>query len=189
MSQTFYIHNTTRSPHTRDLRRSLPGPESSTKNIFLSGGLLRVVRGRPSPVTEAFLRRNLREIVEKESKGLLMVYTSTSQRLDLRTLEPIPGSTPPPVLVDEEEPKTAPGVPKLVADLRTDAVTEVVTEAEPTVVTGPAVEEPPVVEEPVVEEAAEEASVSPIAGSEDPAPADETTSTNPFFKGGKKNRR
>lgn len=88
MADTFYVHNTTRSPHTRELRRALVSPESSTKNLFLAGGLLRVVRGRPSPVTESFLRRHLRELIEKEKKGLLMVLDARSRRVNLDTLQP-----------------------------------------------------------------------------------------------------
>jgi hypothetical protein len=82
----FFIFNTTRSIHTGSVRRALLGPESSTKNLFLAGGLVRVVRGRPSPVTGDFLRKHIHEVQDKERKGLVRVYNARSQRVDLTTL-------------------------------------------------------------------------------------------------------
>jgi hypothetical protein len=92
---TFYIHNTTRDVKTRPLRRLLHGPESSTKNIFISG-VLRVVRGRPMPVKAGFIRTHRAELADKEAKGLIAVYTSNSQRVNLDTLEVLANSSPPP---------------------------------------------------------------------------------------------
>lgn len=84
---SYFIHSTVRSPHTRDLRRQVAGPASSTKNLFI-GGLIRVVRGRPAPITESFLRAHLAELLDKENKGLLEVRDYQSRRIDLRTLAP-----------------------------------------------------------------------------------------------------
>jgi hypothetical protein len=94
--KVFYIHNTTRDPATRSQRRGLCGPESSTKNLFI-GGHLRVVRGRPSPVTESFVRANRIDLADKEAKGLVVVYTHNSKRVNLETMEPRLNAPPPPV--------------------------------------------------------------------------------------------
>lgn len=97
----YYVHNTTRNPATRHLRRAVPGPESSTKNLFI-GGVLRVVRGRPMPITEKFLRQHRKELADKEAKGLLAVYTHNSLRVNLETIEPVPNSPPPPAPEPED---------------------------------------------------------------------------------------
>jgi hypothetical protein len=108
LQKTFYIHNTTRHPATRDLRRSLHGPESSTKNLFI-GGILRLVRGRPVAVSEAFVRQHQAELADKEAKGLLAVYTHNSLRIDLSTLEVKKNARvevlPPPEEQEEEAPQ------------------------------------------------------------------------------------
>lgn len=88
MSQ-YYIENTTRSPHTRSLRKANHGPESSTKNLFIGGGAIRVVRGRPFPVTEKFLYSVLAEIADKEAKGLVRVLNANRKRIDIKTIVPV----------------------------------------------------------------------------------------------------
>jgi len=114
MLQVFYIHNTTRSPHTRDLRRAVNGPESSTKNLFI-GGAIRVVRGRPHAATESFIRRHIIELLDKEKKGLIQVFSMNSQRVDISTLQVLPDAPPPPESEPEvEEPQeSAVSVPVL----------------------------------------------------------------------------
>lgn len=165
---TYYIHNTTRSPHTRQIRRAVLGPESSTKNLFIGGGLLRVVRGRPTPATEGVIRRVLAELVDKESKGLVAVYDSKSRRVDLRTLEPLKDAPPPPAEVDIEDEVVIHEEPVTAVDVPLPSGLVSLEEAAP--------------EEPWTPEPAVDASTT---GNEDPAPAQD----NPFFGGRKKNRR
>lgn len=195
MAQTFYIHNTARSPHTREVRRNVSGPESSTKNLFIGGGLLRVVRGRPMPVAEAFLRKHVAELLTKESKGLIAVYNAKTQRVDLSTLAAVP-EAPPPDTAD--------------IDLVSDAVS---TDGD-TVST--AVEDAPVlaqqedvlledyvavtvaIEEDVLPQEETSFEESPVAIEEDvpeedsslveEAPVASVPSSNPFFSGKKKNK-
>lgn len=99
--QTYYIHNTTRSIHTNATRRALPSPECSTKNLFLAGGLIRLVRGRPFPVTETFLRNHLAEVQDKERKGLIRVYDSQNRRVEIPTLRVL--SVQEPVVKEAEQ--------------------------------------------------------------------------------------
>lgn len=101
----FLIHNTTRSPHTKEIRRQVSGPDSSTKNLYIGGGLIRVVRGRPWPVSESFVQTHRRELMDKESKGLLFVSNQQYQRLDLSTLTVV---DPAPVAVPAEQVQVEP---------------------------------------------------------------------------------
>jgi len=184
MAQTFYIHNTTRSPHTRDVRRSVPGPESSTKNIFIGGGILRVVRGRPMPVAEAFLRRHVPELLAKEKKGLIAVYNAKTQRVDLSTLEALPNAPPPPPVTDDAEGAVAAPPAPVTSD---EVPPPVVAEPAPVPAEDPA---PPVEETPtdVLSEVQEVPSQEPPPVEEAPV-APVAPATNPFFSGKKKNRR
>ena len=86
-AEVFYLHNTSRSPHTRDVRRTLPSPESSTKNLYI-GGTLRVVRGRPFPLRFALVMRHLKELIEKEKNGLVALFDGRSRRVPLASLSP-----------------------------------------------------------------------------------------------------
>lgn len=186
MAQTFYIHNTTRSPHTRDVRRSVPGPESSTKNIFIGGGLLRVVRGRPVPVAEAFLRRHVPELLAKEKKGLIAVYNAKTQRVDLSTLEVLPSAPPPPPVTDDAA-GAATAHPPATPATNDEVPAPVIAEPLPVPAEDPA---PPVEETPtdVLSEVQEVPAQEPAPVEEAPA-APVAPATNPFFSGKKKNRR
>lgn len=179
MKTTYQIHNTTRSPQTRTTRRSVPGPESSTKNLFI-GGSLRIVRGRPAFVTETFLRRHLRELIDKESKGLVAV-TLGSKRLNLQTFEVTEEvlAAPSTELTGEEDKEQDPG---LTGDVTPPPPVGEVTEEVPP---------PPAVE--VTETAPEQAPVddSPVEAAPE-LPEEQPTaveSPSPFFGGKKKNRR
>lgn len=95
----------------------MPGPASSSKNLFI-GGVLRVLRGRPAPVTETFVLRHRRELEEKESKGLLSVFTNKSQRVNLKTLQltPVANGEEAPPASEENSPANAPGVQEAQAE-------------------------------------------------------------------------
>ena len=92
---TYFIHSMSRSPHTRHIRRTLPSPQSSTKNLYI-GGTIRVVRGRPYPVSASFLRAHISEVTDKQAKGLIKVLDNRSQLVDLKQFVPVATSAPTP---------------------------------------------------------------------------------------------
>ena len=100
----YLLHNTTRSPITRDTRRTVVGPEGSTKNIILAGGV-RVIRGRPTPLHEELVRKLAPEIAQKQAKGLLKLTTDTFQPVDIQTFisPPAPPVVEPVVSLFEKE--------------------------------------------------------------------------------------
>lgn len=93
--ETFYIHNTSRDPRKREIRRHLVGPDRSRLNLRIGGGTLEVRRGRPLPVSGVLLRRFLPELRDLEKKGLLEVFDHRSQRVDIEKLSDAPQATDP----------------------------------------------------------------------------------------------
>ena len=113
--ETYYIHNTSRSPRTREIRRLVVGPDRSKLNLLIGGGTLTVRRGRPLSVSGAILMQFIRELISLEGKGLVEVYNHRSQRVDLFQLLP-PVATQPIVsegLKDELPPETESSAPLL----------------------------------------------------------------------------
>jgi len=112
IQELYYIHNTTRDPKTRDKRRQLVGPERSTKNLQLGGGLLRVLRGRPSPVSRVILTRLAKDLSDKYQKGLVRVTNQRGQEIDPASLavvkEAVKYAPPPAKKVETAAPTTAP---------------------------------------------------------------------------------
>jgi len=112
IQELYYIHNTTRDPKTRDKRRQLVGPERSTKNLHLGGGLLRVIRGRPSPVSKVVLTRLAKDLSDKYRKGLVRVTNQKGQEIDPASLavvkEAVKHAPPPASKVETAAPTTAP---------------------------------------------------------------------------------
>lgn len=84
----YKIHNLSRAIETRHLRAAATARRAPMK-LLLGGGLVRVVRGRPTTVTESMIRRLHRELIEKEKNGWLKVTLPSGRRVDLNTLEPL----------------------------------------------------------------------------------------------------
>ncbi len=82
----YHIHSMVRSQETRAQRAA--SPTRRRMNLLLGGGILRVMRGRPTPVAEPLLIRLRAELIEKEGHGLLKVTTLAGLRLNLTTLKP-----------------------------------------------------------------------------------------------------
>ncbi len=83
----YQIHNTSKSVLTRVLRAAAPGnPKTS---LLLAGGSIRVLRGRPFPVTESKLKLMVAELEAKEQRGFAMVTDLAGNRISLRTLKPV----------------------------------------------------------------------------------------------------
>jgi len=110
MPKTYYLHNLTRDPTKRDARKQLVGPERSRKNLFLGGGMLRVMRGRPLPIREDIYKKLQREIEALVAKGLMKVTTTGD--VDGKKKEPeAPKAAPPPK--PELKPEPPPPEPEL----------------------------------------------------------------------------
>lgn len=82
--ELYKIHSTVRSVSTRLKRATSPTRHRFT--MFLGGGLVRVIRKRPSVVTRDVLTKLIPELLDKESKGMLMVTDVLGQRIDLKTM-------------------------------------------------------------------------------------------------------
>jgi hypothetical protein len=91
----YHVHNLTRDVSTRVQRAQAPTRPRFKQ--YLGGGLLRLVRKRPTPITEDLLKRLLPEVVQKEKEGILKVTTPAGVRIDLSTLKPAeePPAEPP----------------------------------------------------------------------------------------------
>lgn len=93
----FLLHNGSRSRNTRMLRASQP--EHGGHKQYVLGSDHRLVRGRPLRLSEDMVKRHLKELVEKESKGLVYLTTLQLVPVDMATLqviaEPVPVSPPP----------------------------------------------------------------------------------------------
>lgn len=92
---TYFVHNTTRSIHKKEIRRHLVGPLRSQLNLKIGGGAMLVRRGRPISVSEVLLCQHLPELIDLEKKGLVEVYDHKTVRVNLTELEPV-ASTPDP---------------------------------------------------------------------------------------------
>lgn len=84
-TELYKIYSTVRDVSTR-LKR-VQSPTTHRFTMFLGGGLVRVIRKRPSVVTRSVLHKLIPELLEKEAKGMVKVTTMTGQRLDLMTME------------------------------------------------------------------------------------------------------
>lgn len=85
----YQIHSLVRKVETRHHR--MLSAERHRFSMLLGGGLLRVIRRRPTTVTKGMIEKLLPELTEKEKRGMLMVTTLQGQRVDLATLAPIEG--------------------------------------------------------------------------------------------------
>lgn len=83
----FQIHNLVRRVATRGARQRAAGRHRM--NLLLGGGLVRVVRGRYTTVSESVIRRLHRELTEKEEAGMLKVTDHTGRRVNLTNLKPV----------------------------------------------------------------------------------------------------
>jgi len=156
----FYLHNTTRSVHTAGKRRQLTADQRSRKNLII-GGAVSVRRGRPLPVSEDLIRRNIGEISRLNANGLLLVTDGRGRRVDLSTLQPVGDPIPMEKAEPEEaEPETESTPAVVVVNLEGVNKLELTSEEPPAEPTPPA--GPPVKPEPT----AETASVEPT----EPAP-------------------
>lgn len=85
--EVFHIHNLTRSVSTR-LQRAKAAQRPRFKQL-LGGGIVRLVRGRPVPITKPMVERLLLELIQKEKEGILKVTTPDGRLVDLSTLKPL----------------------------------------------------------------------------------------------------
>jgi hypothetical protein len=101
----FQIHSLVRHHTTRHHR--MLSAERHRFSMLLGGGLLRVIRRRPTVVTRGMIEQLRAELLEKEQRGMLMVTTMPGLRVDINTLLPItdvPVSPPlPEPLLDSAE--------------------------------------------------------------------------------------
>lgn len=88
----FQIHSLVRKVETRHHR--MLSAERHRFSMLLGGGLLRVIRRRPTTVTKGMIEKLLPELLEKEKRGMLLVTTLQGQRVDLSTLRAIEGLPP-----------------------------------------------------------------------------------------------
>jgi hypothetical protein len=88
----YQIHSLVRKVETRHHR--MLSAERHRFSMLLGGGLLRVIRRRPTTVTKGVIEKLLPELLEKEKRGMLMVTTLQGQRIDLTTLKAIEGLPP-----------------------------------------------------------------------------------------------
>lgn len=113
LRQNYAIHNTCRSPHKRDARRQLIGPDRSKLNLNV--GHLIIHRGRPLLVGGDVLRSVLPQLVALEASGMVEVFDYKSIRVDLKGML---GATAPvvaPVVAPVEPPPPPP--PPAVEDI------------------------------------------------------------------------
>jgi len=153
MAETYYLHNTTRSPATAGQRRQLTADQRSRKNLTIGGGAVSIRRGRPSPVSEALVRRHAGEIAQLVSNGLLRVTDGRQREVDVSTMKvanrPIPSAElRPEVSAAAAPPPASPPPTPIPPTQAAPVVAEPEPEPEPEVV---ATEEAPV-EEPAPEE-------------------------------------
>lgn len=158
----FYLHNTTRSVHTAGKRRQLTADQRSRKNLII-GGAVSVRRGRPLPVSEDLIRRNIGEISRLNANGLLLVTDGRGRRVDLSTL--LPFGDPVPLSKAEESDESGPETESAPAPTASSPEGETKPEPEPTGGEAPPAEPPP--------PPAEEAPAAPeeeVKASTEPAP-------------------
>lgn len=142
--RVFTIHNTSRDPRKKELRRHLIGPDRSKRNLTLGGGVAVVRRGRPLTIGEPIFVRLVPELITLEGKGLVEVFDARSQPVNLKTFVPVvedPPADPPAPPV--EPPADAPPPP-------VEPPVQEPPPAEPPVVEAPV--EPPVQDDPPVVE-------------------------------------
>lgn len=90
----YYLHNTSRSVHTRAQRYSAP-QHGGAKQFFKES---RVLRGRPVLITDAEILAHLNELKDKAAVGLIEVRSADGRKLDLSTLQLEGKVTPSPLL-------------------------------------------------------------------------------------------
>ncbi len=83
-AEHFVLVNTTRSLHTRAVRRAQPGRVRAKQ--FVGDNGVRLMRQRPVVVTGEWVTTHLGELREKSSWGVLEVRTLDGRRLDLSEL-------------------------------------------------------------------------------------------------------
>lgn len=91
--EVFHIHSTVRDVSNRTQRAAAPG-RMRFKN-YLGGGMLRLIRKRPTIVTKDVVVKLRAELIEKEKQGILKVALPDGRRIDLETLKPIDPKAPP----------------------------------------------------------------------------------------------
>lgn len=92
---SYLIHNAMRANQSRVVRAKASTHRGLKQ--FLFQGQLRLVRGRPIPVTEEVLMLNLEEIQAKAQAGLIYVTLADQTPFDVMTLSPVivPKTKPP----------------------------------------------------------------------------------------------
>ncbi len=90
----YAIHNTSRSRHTRAARAALP--QNPRMKQYVGSMQQRLVRGQPLLVSEDMVRANLEELRAKHAAHIIELRTQDGRLVDLRTLEPLPGTPTPP---------------------------------------------------------------------------------------------
>jgi hypothetical protein len=80
----YYLHNTSRSRHTK-AQRLATAERRGAKQFF---GESRLLRGRPLTVTEVWILANLEELRRKVAGGLIEIRLADGRALDLATLQP-----------------------------------------------------------------------------------------------------
>lgn len=91
----YYVHNSSKHPVLRQLRAARPTHDGHKQ--YITKDQLRLITGRPVRLTEAQVKANLPELLEKEAQGLLVVKTVEGKPVSLKTLEV--GEKPAPAVV------------------------------------------------------------------------------------------
>ena len=81
----YRIYSLVRDVSTRVERAK--SPDRHRFKMILGGGMVRLVRKRPTTVTEEALLRMRSELIEKERRGMLKVTDMVGRRLNLESLE------------------------------------------------------------------------------------------------------
>jgi hypothetical protein len=92
--QVFHIHSTVRDITTRTQRAANAG--TARLKQYLGGGMLRLIRKRPTPVTESVVVKLRAELIAKSARGELKVTLPDGRLIDLETLKPLKGPAPAP---------------------------------------------------------------------------------------------
>lgn len=88
----YHIYNTSRDPRTRLKRYQAPSHRGMTQRV----GIRRVVRGRPTVVSEETLLANLELFKKKVTAGYIQVTTPDGRPVSLDTMEAAPKQPAPP---------------------------------------------------------------------------------------------
>lgn len=93
---TYFVHNTTRARHNRQLR--MMAPEHGGHKQFI-GGAHRLILNRPIAFTEEQIQLHLSELKQKAKYGQIEVRDGEGRKIDLDTMAASGLVMPPPALV------------------------------------------------------------------------------------------